>query len=378
MQFEIVDSPEAAAAALESAHFLSVEMMYKPRPDHPSARMVFDAAFRARLAALNRADGVLLLANDLNTLDSLRVFAETYSELHWIAAIVNPKPLGHYRPNPPYQWEWENPARWMIFKTSDRWARIDFAMRTAAAGKNSAGILLMPAHDAVYGRELLSRLEKAAQYYACDGVPAAVSPFAPDQHTPLKGVAYEQNVSEAMNAAFARDSHMRQKLRRDQVQAFWGKMNMLPFALCGAVLEAASQKVWEDDKEIDRAIRDCGYCARALWISDLEIYRQSPPVFTRQDLKRVIARTLHYSLNIPTKPLGASSLNRPLDFQGKLRQLFSPQFRRANRLAETLIRECMVDIENRVRRYGVSWVDWGNYRYVVQVGNPDVEVWKKI
>ncbi len=379
MSIKIIDSPEAAAAALEKAHLLSTEMMYKPRPAENNARQVFDSAFRARLAALNHADAVLLMVNDANTLESLRVFAETFPEPRWAAAVVNAKPLGHYRPNPPYQWEWDDPAHWMIFKTSDRWARIDFAMRTAAIlSQDDSGLLLMPAHDAVYGRDLLSQLEKVAQYYACDGIPAAVSPFAPDQHTPTAGAVYERNVSAAMNAAFARDSDMRRKIRRDDLQAFWGKMNMLPFAMCAAVLGAVSQKVWEDDKEIDRAIRDCGYCARALWIDDQGIYRQSPPVFTRQDLKRVIERTLHYSLNIPTNPLGASSLNRPLDAQGKLRQLFSPQFRRANRFAETLIRECMAEIEARLSRYGVSWVDWGDYRYVVQVGDPDVEVWKKI
>ncbi len=379
MQIEIVTSPGEAARALGSIHFLSAEMMYRPRPTDQANRTVFDATLRARLAAMAPQDGVLLMLNDAKTLESLRAFPEAYPQPRWIAAIVNPKPLGHYKPDPPYQWEWDDPAHWMIFKTSDRWARIDFAMQTAAAlSEKSAGFLLMPAHDALYGRELLQQLEKYARYYACDGLPAAVSPFAPDQHTPVEGVSYEKNTSDAMNAAFGRDSHMRRKVRRDDVQAFWGKMNLIPFAMCEPVLRTVSQKVWEDDKEIDRALRDCGFCSRALWIGDQGIYRQSPPVFNYQDLKRVIERTLHYSLNIPTRPLGASSLNRQLDFEGKIRRLFSARFRGANQLAETLIRECMAEIEARLKRYGVSWVDWGDYRYVVRVGDPDVEVWKKI
>ncbi len=379
MQIEMVTSPEEAAQGLAGAHFLAAEMMYKPRPEKPAERFVFDATFRARLEALNQRDGVLLIVNDAKTLESLRVFPETYPQPRWFAAIVNPRPLGHYKPDLPRQWEWDAPAHWMIFKTSDRWARIDFALRAAAAiSKTNAGMLMMPAHDAAYGRELLERLEKTALYFACDGIPASVSPFAPNQHTPVTGANYEDGVSAAMNAAFARDSNMHRKIRHDDVQAFWGKMNMTPFAMCAPLLGIVSQKVWEDDKEIDRALRDCGFCARALWIKDQGIYRQSPPVFSRQDLKQVIERTLHYSLNIPARPLGASSLNHPLDFEGKIRRLFFPQFRRANALAEALIRECMAEIETRLARYGVSWVDWGDYRYVVRVGDPDVEVWKKI
>ena len=30
----------------------------------------------------------------------------------------------------------------------------------------------------------------------------------------------------------------------------------------------------------------------------------------------------------------------------------------------------------RLGRYGLSWVDWGTYRYVVRVGDPLVQVWK--
>jgi hypothetical protein len=369
-------TPQDAARDIGACHYLSAEMMYKPRPISGGARRLFDATFRARLSALDHQDAVLLLCRDGAVLESLAPIIEDYPDLRWFASLVNPKPAGSASRPQPRLWGWEQPDQWRRYEMTDRWARITFAMQTAAHMRGR-GFLLMPAHDAIYGRDLLKQLEAAANYYACDGLPAAISPYTQWQHSPVDGVTLPSEIIDAMNAAFARDSFMRRKIERDQVQAFWGKMNLMPYVLCGDTLIAASRTVWEDDKALDHALRECDYCLRAVWIDKPALYRQSPPVFNLADLKRVIERTLHYSLNIPTSPPGASSLNRPLDALGSLRRLFSPRFARANTLADSLIKECMADIRARIATYGVSWVDWGDYRYVVQIGNPDVEVWGK-
>jgi hypothetical protein len=369
-------TPQDAANDIGACHYLSAEMMYKPRPLSGEARRLFDAALRARLSALDHHDAVLLLSRSALVVESLAPIIRDYPDLRWFAALMNPKPAGNTNRSEPRQWAWDQPEGWRRYEMTDRWARITFAMQTAAHMRGS-GFLLMPAHDAIYGRDLLKQLEAAANYYACDGLPAAISPYTEWQHSPVDGVKIPVEIIDAMNAAFARDSSMRRKIERDIVQAFWGKMNLMPYVLCGDTFNAASKTVWEDDKALDHALRECGYCLRALWIGKPDLYRQSPPVFNRADLRRVIERTLHYSLNIPTTPLGASSLNRPLDTLGSLHRLYSPRFARANALAESLIKDCMTDIRTRIATYGVSWVDWGDYRYVVQVGNPDVEVWGK-
>jgi hypothetical protein len=98
-------------------------------------------------------------------------------------------------------------------------------------------------------------------------------------------------------------------------------------------------------------------------------------VFSREDAKTVIMRTLHYSLNIPGQ--GASKLNFPLGALGRLRRRVSPSFARWNAEAEALIAECVAEIAPRLARYGASWVDWGAYRYVARVGDPAVEVWRR-
>jgi hypothetical protein len=135
--------------------------------------------------------------------------------------------------------------------------------------------------------------------------------------------------------------------------------------------------VWEDDLEIDRAIREAGYAVRATWIDNPTQYRQALPVFDRDGLRKVIERTLHYSLNIPATPPGSTSLlYRPLDPLGRLHRAISPRFNRAVTLSEQLVAECSAEIAARLGRYGASWVDWGVYRYVVRVGDPLVQVWK--
>jgi hypothetical protein len=112
------------------------------------------------------------------------------------------------------------------------------------------------------------------------------------------------------------------------------------------------------------------YCR---WIDNPARYRQALPVFDRAGLRVVIERTLHYSLSIPS---GKSLLNQPLDAIGRLRKRISPRFARAVALSESIIAECSAEAAARLQRYGMSWVDWGVYRYAVRVGDPLVQVWK--
>ncbi|MBL8163365.1 MAG: hypothetical protein JNJ61_15365, partial [Anaerolineae bacterium] len=93
--------------------------------------------------------------------------------------------------------------------------------------------------------------------------------------------------------------------------------------------------------------------------------------------RRVIERTLHYSLHIPGDPIGGSALTEPLDALGRLRCIVRPRFARYNAQAETLIAECCAEIAARVQQVGASWVDWGAHRYVARPGDPAVEVWRK-
>ena len=178
-----------------------------------------------------------------------------------------------------------------------------------------------------------------------------------------------------MNTAYSRDRWFRWKIEFDKVQAFWGKMSMTPFGMCGAIRANTEQTLWEDDLDIDRVIRELGYDVRCMWVDDPDIYRQAPPVFNRDGVRKVIERILHYSLHIPDERIGGSSLNMPLDWLGRLRELISPRFRRYNAEAEKMITECAAEIGTRLENFGASWVDWGAYRYVVRVRDPVVEIW---
>lgn len=259
---------------------------------------------------------------------------------------------------------------------TDRWARIDFALQVGGL-LQSPGYLIMPAHDAVWGHGLLQKLAYLSELYARKGLAAAVSPYTYHQHSPVPDAHIPQHIIDIMNTAFGRDTLFSWKIRLDRVQAFWGKMGMMPFAMCAAVREQVEKTVWEDDLEIDSALRQLGYGVQCWWVSDQSIYRQAPPVFDRDGLRRVIERTLHYSLNIPGSVIGASTLNFPLDAIGQIRCWISPQFARNNAEAEALIAECNKAIQARLQNYGASWVDWGAYRYVMRVGDPAVEVWKR-
>lgn len=373
----LYDTPAAAAEAFSSARFISTEFMYQPRPRDARTRQVFDFALQTRLAELSECDAVLLVCASETVLAEFDDLPGSYPHLRFGALITNPPPYEGQPGDTPQRLGWDAPETWARFALTDRWARILAALDVGRrmADTSAIGGLLMPAHDAVWGRGLLHTLERFSRRHAQNGQPAAVSPYTPYQHAPVPGVDIPREIIDALNAAFGRDAFLAWKMRLDRVQAFWGKMSLLPYGLCAPVIDRAERRVWEDDLEIDRALREAGCGVRALWVSDPRLYRQALPVFDRDGLKRVIERTLHYSLNIPKKPLGASTLNTPLSWPLRLRRLIDGRYRRANALAEALIAECMDEIRTRLERTGASWVDWGAYRYVIRVGDPFVEVW---
>ncbi len=372
------DQAGGVRAALRGARLISAEFMYKPRPTAPRERRVFDFALASRLSELSRYDAaaVLLICNDDLTVASFADLPETYPRLRFTAAIANPQPLPRtptdsYRATPE-RCGWRDPAGWRRYDLTDRWVRISFALEVARE-LDAPGYLIMPAHDAVWGRDLLARLLRLSEQHARDGLPAAVSPYSYYQHSAVPDVPVDPLIVNAVNAAFNRDSRLRWRLRSEHYQAFWGKMGMIPFGMCGALRDRVETIVWEDDLEIDRAIRSAGYAAVCRWISNPTIYRQTLPLFDRAGLQRLIERTLHYSLCIPGD---TSIISQPLDRWGRLRRRIDPRYARALALSEAVTAECQAEIAARLDRCGASWVDWGAYRYVARVGDPLVQVWK--
>lgn len=377
-----LDSSAQVAEALRGRRWVSAELMYKPRPTEPRERQVFDFALASRLTELSRYDdaGVVWIGNDQMTLDSLAHLRDAYPRLRMAAAVVNPEPVSTEFPDlyaeTPRRCAWEMPERWRRYELTDRWARIVFALDMARQWE-MPGYLILPAQDALWGQGLLALLARLSERYARGGLPAAVSPYSPLHHSTVPGVHIPPEIIDALNAAFARDSWLRWRLASGHYQGFWGKTGLLPFGMCGALRERVETMVWEDDLEIDRVIREAGCGVYCQWISRAALYRQALPVFDRAGLYTVIERTLHYSLNIPGKTYGEKSLlNQPLDTIGHLRRKLSPRFARAMALSESMIAECNAACASRLERFGMSWVDWGAYRYVVRVGDPLVQVWK--
>ncbi|MBI1277347.1 MAG: hypothetical protein GC179_04390 [Anaerolineaceae bacterium] len=339
-------------------------------------RVVFDSTLRSRLGALGQNDAVVFICDSQATIDSLQPFEAEFPQVLMTAIITNPRPFKGKVGSTPFDLQWETPDQWEQMQTTDRWTRIDTALQIGS-GISQSGYLLMPAHDAVWGKTLLSQLEHYSHHYAKNNLPAAVSPYTYYQHSAVEGANIPADVIHLMNTALSRDTWFRWKIRRDRVQAFWGKMSMTPFGMCGAIRASSEQTLWEDDLDIDRIIRELNFGVRCLWVDDPQIYRQAPPVFDRAGVRKVIERTLHYSLHIPDERVGGSSLNVPLDWLGRLRQMISPRFRGYNSDAEKLIAECANEIGKRLENYGASWVDWGRYRYVARVRDPVVEIWRR-
>lgn len=370
-----LDTVAAVAAACAGRRFVNAEFMYTLPPADARSRRVFEYALRSRLAALSSEDAVLLICDSAATIRALAPLAAEFPHLKTLAAITNPAPYaGVTRPSPE-QLGWG--GHWQRYAMTDRWSRISLALE-AARRIDEAGYLIMPAHDAVWGRDLLARLVTFSREQARGGLPAAVSPYTYHQHSPVPGVEIPALVIEVMNTALGRDFHFAERLARDEAQGFWGKMGMIPFALCGAVIDAADRSTLEDDLELDRVIRTLGYSARALWLDDPAIYRQAPPIFDLAGVRAAIERIMHYSLNVPATAVGGSTLNFPLDALGELKRQTDPAFAYHNEIAERLIAECADVIKARLDRYGLSWMDWGRHRYVVRVSDPAVEVWRRL
>lgn len=358
--------------------FLSAEFMYRPRPTEPRARRVFDYALAARLSELSRYPdaAVLLICDREATAASLAHLPADYPRLAFSTAFANPPPLPP-APHDPYgetpaRCGWPDPSAWRRYALTDRWARISYAL-AAVSALPADGRLIMPAHDAVWGAGLLERLAQLGDSHGQNGLPAAVSPATPYQHSAVPGAEAPAEIIAALNAAFAGLAPDLEGDAGAPFQAFWGKMGIIPFGLAAEILRRAETFVWEDDLEIDRVIREAGYGVFCQWIDDPALYRQVLPVFDRAGLKAVIERTLHYSLNIPGD---ASQLTRPLAAAELQRRQRDPQFALAYALAQAVIAECRAEIDARLARCGQSWVDWGAYRYVVRVGDPLVQVWR--
>lgn len=351
--------------------YLLAEFMHQPRPVDPRRRAVFDFCLRSRLAQLTQQDQALFICRDQATIDSLASFTQaTAAQVDF--TIANPS-LEPAQSDTPHAFAWDQPAEWTRYAMTDRWARIMCALQQADQLHNSGinGYLLMPAHDAVFGDGLFNRLRRLSEKFAAQGIPAAVSPYTYFQHSPVPDLTIDPRMIDLLNVTMGRDPLFCYALTRDQVQGFWGKMSMTPFAMCGALLREVDSTTLEDDLIIDTALRRLGYGVRAAWAWDVREYRQALPVFDQTDVRAVIMRTLHYSLNVR-----GSTLNQPLNWAGRLNALINPKFRKLNQQAEDLIAECVAEIEGRLTQYNASWVDWGAYRYVVRLYHPSVEVWK--
>ena len=377
-----IGSIDNIPARLAGRFLISTEFMYRPRPDDPRERHVFDFTLASRLAELSRYEraAALFICNSAPTIDSLAYLRDLYPHLTLLAAVANPEPIAPTSGDPyadtPRVCGWDAPEKWVRYSMTDRWARITFALNIARQ-LDGSGYLIMPANDVVMGDGLLRSLVRFSQHQVKQGLPAAVSPYTYHQHSTVPDVAIPQDVIDALNAAFARDSWLRWRFQFGHYQSFWGKMGMLPFGMCGEILDRVETMMFEDDLEIDAVIREAGYAVHCKWIDRPSQYRQALPVFSREDLKPVIERTLHYSLAIPGKFYGEKSqFNQPLDRLGRLKMLLSPRFARAVAISESVIAECNGEIARRVDQVGMSWTDWGMYRYVVRIGDPLVQVWK--
>lgn len=372
-----VTTPDEAAAQLAGFRYVVSEFIYRPRPVEPRARAVFDYALRSRWDEVRQERGaLLLLCRDEAAFASLTPLLDAYPDVAVVTAVVNP-PLADANDaidRTPWWAEWGRPERWRRVALTDRWARIRFALDVGR--RLDDGFLVMPANDAVWGYSLLADLTALSYDNARGGVPAAVSPYTGWQHSPVPGVDIAPLVIAALDAGFNRDGGFRAQVESGRAQGFWGKTGLLPYAVCDTLLHRCEMGTWEDDLEIDRVLKESGYAVRCWWVEQRVRYCQALPVFDRADIYRVFERTLHYSLNLPAeRPAGTSLLYQPLDASNQFRRQVSRRYAAAVSLSEAVIAECGAALSERLTRYGCSWVDWGDYRYVARVGDPWVQVW---
>jgi hypothetical protein len=351
------ENPAQAAEALGGVRFFAAECVYRPLPAraHSPAAHVLVWALGRRLRALGPGDGVLWVAADAASVESVRPWAAAAPHLRHVALIANPAPWPDAPGDTPARAGWPNPARWQRMATTDRWARVQAALRVgdllAHGAADGPGALLVPALDAAYAPALLARL--AAE-------PGVCSPVSPWAHRRVPGVLYRHGVPAAMNRIFHRAVWpFAQRQDADQPsadgQGVWGKCVRIPWAWCGPLLSEALTCVWEDDRELDAVLGRLGAPARALAAHDPAVYAVYPAVFTHRDLDRTIARYLHYTLDIPAHPPGTASLLA----------LHAPP-----------VRAALHALAVRVAAFGCSWADWGAYRIVARPGDPCAEVWR--
>lgn len=319
---------------------LSAEFIYAV-PDGDPYRSRILANLRARLDALRPGDGVLILAGSATALAAAAALTPPPGVVQ-LSQIVMPGRLPGTD----------------AFAQTDRWARIDAALAFAAGYASQFDALLMPALDAVYDRRLIDRL------LARGGGSVPVSPWTPCHH------AGDGPIAAAMNAAFNRDRSFRRRLLRGETQQFWGKLSLLPTAICADLRAAmrAEHLIWEDDLVIDRTLNALGQPAVSLWIGDAGVYRLYPPVFTEADLYQVFERHLHYALH------GGSGLLLPPDRAQRRWMARHPAYAEAVALADALIARAQSALTARLAETGESSVIWGGCRIRTRRGDPFVRV----
>jgi hypothetical protein len=356
--------------------FLHAEFMYKPRPPETDvrARKLFDVNLAARLGCLHEGDTALFICDSKVTFTSIAPLLERHARLQIEHVIANPQPRST-QTDMPLRCGWEMPDAWRQMEMSDRWARILVALRRAAA-MGGDGYLIMPAHEAVYRSGLFARLIALAQAKQSQtGKRYAVSPID-HMHYFLGEGSREAEASRynVFTAAFDREM-------LDHVceggQGFWGKLGIVPLAVCGDLARAIDTDAWEDDLEIDGTLHELGHGTACLKVPrSLYQLQYGIPFFQTTDhVRATILRHLHYSLKIPGER--PSALQSPPSQRSLYRARTDAGYARALEAADALIAECDAEMRGRVAQYGCSWVDWGAYRYVARPRDPAVEVWKR-
>lgn len=361
------------ANAVGDVRFLHAEFMYAPRPTTPLQRRVFGYCLNARLSALDARDAVVWIADSPATVTSLMPIAALFPHLRFAAVVCNPALYGGRTGDTPVRSEWETPEQWRRYATTDRWARLLCALELGQLldGAGGQGALLMPAWDAVYSAPLLDGLLQRSGG-------AAISPVTFYQHSAIPNTRCTPGIIHALNAAYYRDSRLMANGDTSSFQGLWGKMSLLPFQWCAPLRAQAEPQVWEDDRELSSVLAALGGVAAAWAVRDPHVYRLSPPLFTRADLKRALLRILHYSLDIPAPTAGgASFLTHAPDARIQAWIDRRPRWAAAYALADALVAECVAETAARLAQFGCSWVDWGRFRCVARVGDPFVEVWRR-
>ncbi len=375
---EVLENPEKIASAFKGTRLLNCEFLFASRPHTPQRGAIFDLTFHSRQQQLTAQDGVLLIATDQASIDSVTPLLERYSQVRQIACITNPT-VSDEQPQTPFELVWDMPAQWRKMRCSDRWARLLYAFEVGKYlhQQGDVGWLVFPAWDARWGDQLLPLLMAYSHQCALQSIPAAVSPYSAFQDTKPLNLHKSRLGANLYNLIFARDRTFREGLKTGDIQGFWGKMGLIPYALCEFLLQHVDTDEWEDDLEIDRALTAGGWASRGLWIADERQYRHVLPIFHLDDVYQIVTRHLHYSLRLATQGKNRSHLLDVPDRMARRRTRWSRLQARIVPTAQTILATADETLMTRVKHDGASWVDWGAYRYVTRPSVPQVEVWKR-